>query len=94
MHILLVHNLGEDSECVRLYNFVFCLLYVFAQARNNNKNFIFVDFKFFDEHVDETTQILVLLGTHLEQFGHVKKHAALLQIFKLFALNIEIRKKS
>lgn len=78
LHILFVHNFGENSERVRLDHLIFGLLYVFGEARDNNKNFIFVHLELLDEHVDESTQILVLLGTHLEQFCHIKKHTTLL----------------
>lgn len=53
LHVLFVNDLCEDSESVGLNHVVVTLLDIFAQTRDDNEDFILVDFELFDKDVDQ-----------------------------------------
>ena len=45
---------------------------------------------YFNEDVDQSTQVLMLTWSHLEQFRDVEEHGWLLKICKILALHSQI----
>jgi hypothetical protein len=61
LKILFFDNFGQSSESVCLKHVIIGLLNIFGQTTDNNKNFILIDIKFFNEHVNESSQVLIKL---------------------------------
>lgn len=74
LDVLFINNLGEYSESIRFDHVVVTLLDVLAQAGDNNKYFIFIDFQFLDKYIDQSPQIKVHSWGHLEKLGNIEKH--------------------
>ena len=86
LHVLLVDNLGEDTQGVCLDNIVVRLLDIFVEAGNDNEDLVLVDLKLLDEDIDQATESLVLVRRHREQLRHVEEHGGLFKISEVLAL--------
>jgi len=74
LDVLLINDLGQHAKSVCAHDLVVTLLNVFGQARYNNENLVLFHVQLFNEDVNETTEVLVHVGGHLEQLGDVEEH--------------------
>ena len=74
LNVLLVNNLGENSERICLDHVVVGLLDILAEAGDDDEHFVLIDLELLDEHVDQAAKILVLLWSHLEKLCHIEEH--------------------
>jgi hypothetical protein len=59
LDVLIVDDVCQDPEGVSFDHLRISHLDVFTQARNHDKNFLFIDLEFLDEDVNESTEVLV-----------------------------------
>ena len=59
LKILFFDNLSQSSESVCLKHVIISFLYILGKTTDNNKHFVLIDVKFFNEHVDESSQVLI-----------------------------------
>lgn len=74
LHILFVNNLSENSESVGSYNIIVTLQDVFAQTGDNNEYLVLCDLEFLNENVNQSSEILMHRGRHLEEFSDIEEH--------------------
>ena len=82
LNILFLDNFRESSKSICLKHVIIGLLNIFGQATDNDENFIFIYVKFLDEHVHESSQVLVKLVSlwlwNLKKFGNIEEHLTFL----------------
>jgi len=90
LDILLINDLSENSQRVRLEHVVLSLLNIFLEAGNDDEHFVFADFQLFDEDVDEPPQISIKLVPlalwNLEKLGNVEEKLTFLVFCENLAL--------
>lgn len=74
LHVLLINDLGQHSQCIRTHDLILGLLDIFREAGNHNENLIFSYVQLLYEDVDQASQVLVHIGRHLEKFGDIEEH--------------------
>ena len=55
LNVLLINDFCQDSESVSLNHVIVTLLDIFGQARDDDKDFVLIDLKLFDEDVHEAS---------------------------------------
>lgn len=87
LDVLLVHDLGQHSQSVRLEEVVVVGLHIFGEAGDDDEDLGVAHVQLLDEDVDESPHVLVVLAPlrvwHLEQLGHVEEHLGLLVLSEL-----------
>lgn len=73
LNILFIDNFGQNSECVSFDYIWISLLDVFAKAWDNDEDLAFRYFKFFNEDVNQSAEVLVLGWVSLEKFSNVEE---------------------
>jgi hypothetical protein len=77
LEVLLINDFGQNPQSIGLKHIIIGELHILCKATNDDEYFVLADIQLLDQHINESSQVLIQLVSlrlrNLEQLGHIEE---------------------